>query len=62
MQRKWFDVFSVISIVFIIVVIILYWTNKVPVKISFILTVSAIVLFIIRTILRMYFFMKDRKK
>lgn len=61
MDRKWFDYFSIFTILFVLVSFALYYGKVVNPSVSFILIMTAVALFIIRTILRMFFFMKDRK-
>lgn len=62
MNRRWFDIFSMFSILFIIASFVLYYGKFVNEGLSFKFFMAAFVLFIVRTILRMYFYIKDRKK
>lgn len=62
MNRRWFDIFSVFTILFIICSFVLYYTKIVDSGISFKFFMASFVLFIVRTVLRMFFYMRDRKK
>jgi hypothetical protein len=62
MNRRWFDILSVVTVLFIIVSIILYYAKYVSDKTALVLIYISIGLFLIRNFLRMYFFIKDRKK
>jgi hypothetical protein len=61
MHRKWFYIFSILVLLIIISSFILIWTKSIPNKTAFYLVIFDIALFIARTVLRLYFFMKDRK-